>query len=78
VRVVGLILVIALLTLPAATALQFIRSLGMVMLTTTILGIIFTGTGLVVAYNLDLPVGATIVLVAGSVYLLAAVISYRR
>lgn len=70
-RVVGLILVIALLTLPAAIAGQFFHSLGHIMLAATLLGALFSSTGLALSYGPDLPVGPTIVLVAGAVYLLA-------
>jgi len=72
IRVVGLILVIALLTLPAAIAGQFLHSLGRIMLAATLLGGLFTSAGLALSYGPDLPVGPTIILLAGAVYLLAA------
>jgi zinc transport system permease protein len=72
IRVVGLILVIALLTLPAAIASQFFHSLGRIMLVATLLGGLFTSSGLAISYGPDLPVGPTIVLLAGAIYLLAA------
>jgi zinc transport system permease protein len=71
IQVVGLILVIALLTLPAAVAGQFVHTLGKMMLLGTLLGMLFTALGLVIAYVFDLPAGATIVLFAGSAYLLS-------
>ncbi len=70
IQVVGLVLVIALLTLPAAIAGQYARSLAVMMLVATLLGIVFTGAGLALSYEPDLPAGATIVLLAGTVYLL--------
>lgn len=70
IQVVGLILVIALLTLPAAIAAQFAQSLKRRMLLATVFGMLFTGLGLFVAYQFDLPAGASIILLAGSIYLL--------
>ncbi len=69
IQVVGLILVIALLTLPAAIAAQYIKSLGRMMLLASMLGMMFTTTGLVISYIADLPSGASIILVAGLAYL---------
>jgi len=73
IQVVGLILVIALLTLPAAIAGHYSRTLSGMMLLASILGIIFTTTGLWVSYNANLPTGATIILIAGSVFLLSSI-----
>lgn len=70
VQVVGLILVIALLTLPAAIAGQFVRSLGKMMLIAMCLGGLFTTGGLALSYQTDLPSGATTVLLTGLAYLL--------
>jgi zinc transport system permease protein len=72
IQVVGLVLVIALLTLPAAIASQYARSLTAMMLLATLLGVFFTAAGLVVSYEPDLPAGATIILLAGLAYLLSA------
>ena len=72
IQVVGLILVIALLTLPAAIARQYVHSMGMMMLVAALLGILFTSSGLYISYDPDLPAGATIILVAGIAYLLSS------
>jgi len=72
IQVVGLILVIALLTLPAAIAKQYIQSLGLMMLAAAALGVLFTSSGLYLSYEPDLPAGATIILVAGVSYLLSS------
>lgn len=71
IQVVGLILVIALLTMPAAIAAQYVNSLGRMMLLATLLGMLFTTAGLAIAYQPDLPAGATIILLAGLSYLLS-------
>lgn len=73
-KIVGLILVIALLTLPAAVAALFTRGLGPMMAVASVLGLGFTLTGLVVSYNLNLPSGAVIVIIAGLGYLAALVL----
>lgn len=71
IRVVGLILVIALLTLPAAIAGQFVQTLGRMMLLAVLLGVVFTSGGLALSYGPDLPPGATIILLAGLAYVLS-------
>ena len=78
IQVVGLILVIALLTLPAAIASQWSRSLSKIMLIATVLGGIFTLGGLALSYEPDLPSGATIILLAGLGYVLSLVLSKFR
>lgn len=72
IHVVGLILVIALLTLPAAIAGHYVRSLGHMMVIATLLGCVFTSGGLALSYTPDLPVGPVIILLAGLVYVLSA------
>jgi zinc transport system permease protein len=77
IQVVGLILVIALLTLPAAIAARSAQSLKRMMLVATALGMLFNLVGLYLAYQFDLPAGATIILLAGVVYLLFTLVSAR-
>jgi len=76
IQVVGLILVIALLSLPAAAASLWTRSLAGMMLLATVLGMLATSGGLAVAYEPDLPAGSVIVLVTVGLY--AAAIALRR
>jgi zinc transport system permease protein len=71
IQVVGLILVIALFTLPAATARQFVRSVAGMMIWACVLGAAFGITGLAVSYQTNLPSGATIILLAGLAYLVS-------
>ena len=75
IQVVGLILVLALLTLPAAVAGHYIHSLGRMMLLATVLGSIVSTTGLAVSYSPDLPAGPTIILLAGAMFIISAIIS---
>jgi len=72
IQVVGLVLVLALLTLPAAIAGQYARSLAAMMVAATLLGIAFTSLGLALSFEPDLPAGATMVLLAGVAYLVSA------
>ncbi len=77
-RVVGLIMVIALLTMPAAISGQFMQSMKKMMVLASILGIVFTSVGLWLSYALNLTSGATIILVAGVVYLLSTIVQPLR
>ena len=70
-QAVGLVLVMALLTLPAATALLWSGSLSRMMLFATVLAAAAIAGGLGVAYETDSPAGATIVLCSAAIYLLA-------
>ncbi len=75
-QVVGLVLVIALLTLPAATAGQLVRRLWQMMVLAVVLSCAFTVGGLALSYGPELPAGATIVELAAGTYL--AVLIVRR
>ena len=72
VKVVGIVMAIALLTLPTAIANHFGRSLWQLMALAAALCAIFVLSGLGVAYASNLPAGATIIVLAGSAYLLTA------
>jgi len=74
VEVVGIIMVIALITLPAAIAGMFAVRLGQMMLWSSLLAMLFTLTGLFVSYSPNLPAGATIILVTGVAYIVALLI----
>ncbi len=71
IQIVGLILVIALLIFPAACAAQFFHSLFKIMLAATVICLLMTVSGLAIAYQPDLPAGATIIVVAGVFYAIA-------
>jgi zinc transport system permease protein len=74
IRVVGLILVIALLTLPAAIAGQYVLTLGRMMVLAVLLGMLLTTSGLALSYGPDLPTGASTILLSGAVYLLSTLL----
>lgn len=73
-RVVGLIMTIALLTMPAAISGLFVKDMKKMMGLASILGMVFTTAGLWLSYFLNLTSGATIILVAGVVYLLSVAV----
>ena len=73
IRVVGVILVIALLTIPAAMSRQFTHRLNSMMFLSVFLCAVFTVCGLWLSYAFDLPSGAMIVLVSGTAFILSTV-----
>ncbi len=80
--VVGIVMVIALLTLPVGIAALFSSSMWRMMIISTILCAIFTTSGLALSYGPDYPAGATTIIIAGAAYLaattLASVLSRGR
>lgn len=72
IRVVGLILVIALLTIPPFIAEKFTGSLRAMMVVASLLSCFFTVSGLWLSYLFNLTSGATIILVAAVGFFAAA------
>lgn len=73
-RVVGIIMVIALLTIPAAISAKFLKDIRKIMVAACVLGVLFTTSGLILSYYLNLSSGALIILVAAAFYLLSLMI----
>ena len=73
IRVVGIIMVIALLALPAAVAGNFAGRIWQMMAVAILVCMAVSSVGLGVGYTYDLPAGPTIVLLAGFLYLITAV-----
>ncbi len=73
IRVVGIILVIAMLSIPAAIAGRFVHDMRRMMGVAVLVGAVFMVAGLGVSYALDLPSGATIILVAVAGFVLSGV-----
>jgi len=71
IQVVGLILVIALLTIPPYIAEKFSKSLLQMMVFSGMLSALFTVGGLWFAYEFNLTSGAAIILVAGAGFLVS-------
>ncbi len=68
IKVVGIILVIALLTIPATLSRKFTHDLKRMMLISTLFGTVISVAGIGLSYALDAPSGATIILVLSLVY----------
>ncbi len=77
-RVVGLILVIAMLTIPPAISGRLVRRIVPMMALSALLGVVFTTVGLWLSYAWNLTSGASIILVAGAGYLLSLLGPRRR
>jgi zinc transport system permease protein len=83
IRIVGIILVIALLTIPSSICRQFTYNIKKLIISSIVVGIILTLTGLWISYLLDLASGATIIIVLAAVFLFSffmkkAIILVRR
>lgn len=73
-RVVGLIMVIALLSIPAAIAGNLVRDMRAMMGLAVALGMLFTTSGLWLSYHFNLTSGATIILVSSVAFMLSLAI----
>lgn len=71
VQVVGLILVIALLTIPPFIAEKYTKSLVNMMIVSCFLGMFFTTGGLWLSYTFDMTSGAAIIFLAGIVFFIS-------
>ena len=78
IRVVGLILVIALLTIPPYIAEKYARSLRMMMLISTLLCCMFTMAGLWLSYIFNLTSGATIIMVAVAAFFISFLLQHLK
>jgi zinc transport system permease protein len=70
IQVVGLILVIALLTIPPFMVEKYAKSLFQMMFASSLLGAIFSVTGLWLSYRYNLTSGASIIMVSGIAFLI--------
>lgn len=71
--VVGLVMVIALLTIPSAISGLFHKQLAPIMLTTVMLTMLFSISGISISYLTDTPSGPVIIILAGGTYLLSLI-----
>jgi len=78
IRVVGLILVIALLTIPPYIAEKYARSLRMMILISTLLCCMFTIVGLWLSYIFNLTSGSTIIMVAVAAFFISFLVQYLQ
>lgn len=75
-KLVGVMLISALLILPASTALQVARGFGMAVCLAVVVAVVAVVGGIVLSFLLNLPTGATIILLAFGLFCLAFL--YRR
>ncbi|PLX31458.1 MAG: hypothetical protein C0604_07120 [Clostridiales bacterium] len=68
-RLVGIILAIALLTIPPMIAGRFTKRIETTMALASVLGLVFSLAGMVLAYRYGLPSGASIILLACGVFI---------
>jgi zinc transport system permease protein len=78
IQVVGLILVIALLTIPPFIVEKYVKSLFGMMAGSVLLGAVFTLSGLWLSYAYNITSGASIIMVAGSVFIFMQLIDKLR
>jgi ABC-type Mn2+/Zn2+ transport system permease subunit len=78
IKVVGVILVEALLVIPAATGLQLSMNYRWMLFFSLLTGFISVLSGLLLSYAYELPSGATIVLCAAVLFVLAFLFSPRK
>lgn len=77
-QTVGIILVTALLTIPAASAFQWTHSLKKLVLLSVIFGLISAILGLYLSYYLNVASGASIALTAAVIFILSFLFSPKR
>ena len=73
INLVGIMLVIALLTLPAAAAGLYTSHLKSMMILTAVFNAVFIGGGLLLSCFLEVPSGPAVVVLAGLVYIISMI-----
>lgn len=74
--IVGILLISALIVIPAITALQFRRGMGMTLLYAEIVSLFSVLAGIIASFYLNTPAGGTIVLIM--VFIFVAVMAWKR
>lgn len=77
IKVVGIILTIALMTIPVSIAKLFCKSINRVIVLSAILSAAFSIIGLVLSYYLNIPSGACIIIFSTLVYLIILAVKHR-
>jgi ABC-type Mn2+/Zn2+ transport system permease subunit len=77
-KLVGGILIFALLFNPASSALQFLHDMKKIVIVSPAIGSMTCVSGLIVSLVLDLPVGSCIVLVSTLIFALSVLLSPKR
>ena len=78
IRVVGVVLMIAILTIPAATAQLFHKTVKKIMITASMITLFAAITGLCISYYLNFATGPIIVLIISFIYVVSMFLSKLR
>ncbi|QUH31182.1 metal ABC transporter permease [Vallitalea guaymasensis] len=78
IKVVGIILVITLLTVPPAISKLITYNFNIIILLSSIVGIILCFLGLVFSYYFNIPSGATIIILSSVAYFITALIKSKK
>lgn len=73
-QVVGIVLVLTMLTLPQLLASLFAKRLSSIMIYATLISILSTCVGLILAFMLDWPAGASITLLSAGAYVIGLLV----
>jgi zinc transport system permease protein len=77
-KIIGIILVSALLVIPGAAASQITRRYNSMIVFSILIALISTSGGLIISYYADLPSGATIVTLASLIFFATFAIGQTR
>jgi ABC-type Mn2+/Zn2+ transport system permease subunit len=78
IKLVGGLLVYALLFNPAASALQFLEDMRKIIIVSPLIGVATNLSGLMISLVLDIPVGSSIVLVSTALFAVTVLLSPKR
>ena len=78
IKLIGIVLIAAFLVIPAATARQLSQTFRMMTIISVIIGVFGAVGGLMISYYLDVPAGATIILLQACLFFLAMFIGQSR
>jgi len=74
IKVVGIILIISLLTIPQATANLFVKDFKKIIFISILIGLVASLAGLSISYYLNIPSGATIIFSLVSIFVIARIV----
>ena len=78
IKVVGVLLIVSMLIIPAAAARNFVRTPEAMVISTAIIGSVSALVGLRVAYIFDTPPGPSIVCIAFALFILSTIIGFIK
>lgn len=76
IRMVGLILVIALLSIPPAIALNHFKDVRLIMLVSVVLSFVMCFLGLVISFQTNIQAGPVIILLASAIFLISSIVRH--